>query len=85
MTSQNNSSSSNNNNASWYIFSVKSRDKSSQAITGAEEGAGCWGLNVCITRVAEKKSRSSSESIILQWFMSTLKGYFRAEIRKSSL
>ena len=31
MTSQNNSSS-NNNNASWYIFGVKSRDKSSQAI-----------------------------------------------------
>ena len=32
----------------------------------------------------KKKSRSSSESIIPQWFMSTLKGYFKTEIRKSS-
>ena len=89
MTSQNNSSS-NNNNASWYIFGVKSRDKSSQAIYTLEYSIGgmalALGSHSMYSRVAEKKSRSSSESnIILQWFMSTLKGYFRAEIRKSSL
>ena len=56
MTSQNNSSNSNNNNASWYIFSVKSRDKSSQAITGAEEGAGS-GVSMYVLLGLQKKNQ----------------------------
>ena len=66
MTSQNNSSS-NNNNASWYIFGVKSRDKSSQAIYTLEYSIGgmalALGSHSMYSRVAEKNQDHQVKAI----------------------